>query len=77
MNIEEKYREIKEKSASELAEIAMDALEQNIISKNLGNLEIVDLVGFASVRVFVENLAQQVDEYQNFIKGEKNQFYKN
>ena len=77
MNIEEKYREIKEKSASELAEVAMDALEQNIISKNLGNLEIVDLVGFASVRVFVENLAQQVDEYQNFIKGEKNQFYKN
>ena len=77
MNIEEKYREIKEKSSSELAEIAMDALEQNIISKNLGNLEIVDLVGFASVRVFVENLAQQVDEYQNFINGEKNQFYKN
>lgn len=77
MNIEEKYREIEEKSSVELANMAMDALEQNIISKNLKNLEIIDLVGFASVKVFVEELARKVDSYEEFINGEKNQFYKN
>ena len=77
MNIEEKYREIEEKSSVELAHMAMDALEQNIISKNLKNLEIIDLVGFASVKVFVEELARKVDSYEEFINGEKNQFYKN
>ena len=43
MNINSEYNSNEEKSFAEMAEIAMDSVEANIVSKALDNLEIIDI----------------------------------
>lgn len=76
MNINSEYNSNEEKSFAEMAKIAMDSVEANIVSKALDNLEIIDIIGFASVRVFVEDIAKKADAYQQFSDSE-NKIYRN
>lgn len=76
MNINSEYNSNEEKSFAEMAEIAMDSVEANIISKALDNLEIIDIIGFASVRVFVEDIAKKADAYEQLSNSE-NKIYRN
>lgn len=76
MNINSEYNSNKEKNFAEMAEIAMDSVEANIISKALDNLEIIDIIGFASVRVFVEDIAKKADAYEQLSNSE-NKIYRN
>ena len=75
MNINSEYNSNEEQSFAEMAKIAMDSVEANIVSKALDNLEIIDIIGFASVRVFVEDIAKKADAYQQFSDSE-NKIYK-
>ena len=76
MNINPEYNSNEEKSFAEMAEIAMDSVEANIVSKALDNLEIIDIIGFASVRVFVEDIAKKADAYEQLSNSE-NKIYRN
>ncbi len=76
MNINSEYNSNEEKSFAEMAEIAMDSVEANIVSKALDNLEIIDIIGFASVRVFVEDIAKKADAYEQLSNSE-NKIYRN
>ncbi len=76
MNINSEYNSNEEKSFAEMAEIAMDSVEANIVSKALDNLEIIDIIGFASVRVFVEDIAKKADAYKQ-ISNSENKIYSN
>lgn len=76
MNINSDYSEDQEKTNSEMAELAMDSFEVNILNKALDNLEIIDIIGFASVRIFVEEIAKKADAYEKVLNAE-NQFYRN
>lgn len=76
MNINSEYNSNEEQSFAEMAEIAMDSVEANIISKALDNLEIIDIIGFASVRVFVEDIAKKADAYEQLSNSE-NKIYRN
>ena len=75
MNINSEYNSNEEQSFAEMAKIAMDSVEANIVSEALDNLEIIDIIGFASVRVFVEDIAKKADAYQQFSDSE-NKIYK-
>ena len=76
MNINSEYNSNEEQSFAEMAEIAMDSVEANIVSKALDNLEIIDIIGFASVRVFVEDIAKKADAYEQLSNSE-NKIYRN
>ena len=76
MNINSEYNSNEEKSFAEMAEIAMDSVEANIVSKALDNLEIIDIIGFASVRVFVEDIAKKADAYEQ-LSNSQNKIYRN
>lgn len=69
MNISPEYQDA-EKNNVEMAELAMDCLEVNVIGKALDKLEIIDIVGFASVKAFVQDLAEKADAYESIINGE-------
>ncbi len=78
MNINSDYSadDIKEPSNVELTETALDAIEDNIISKVADQLKAIDFVGFASVRVILEEVAKKADAYEVML-SKKNHFYKN
>lgn len=76
MNINSEYNSNEEQSFAEMAEIAMDSVEANIVGKALDNLEIIDIIGFASVRVFVEDIAKKADAYEQLSNSE-NKIYRN
>lgn len=78
MNINSDYsaRDIEDPSNVELTEIALDAIEDNIISKLSGQLKAIDFVGFASVRVILEEVAKKADAYEAMTSNKKH-FYKN
>ena len=76
MNINSEYNSNEEQSFAEMAEIAMDSVEANIVSKALGNLEIIDIIGFATVRTFVEDIAKKADAYEQLSNSE-NKIYRN
>ena len=68
MNINSDYQD-SEQSNVEKAEIAMDCLEVNVVGKALEKLEIIDIVGFATVKSFVQDLAEKADAYESIMNG--------
>jgi hypothetical protein len=78
MNINSDYssKELKDPSNVELTQTALDAIEDNIISKVADQLKAIDYVGFATVRVLLEEVAKKADAYE-VMTSKKNHFYKN
>lgn len=78
MNINSDYSadDTQDRSNVELTEVALDAIEDNIISKVAGQLKAIDYVGFATVRVLLQEVAKKADAYEVMI-SKKNHFYKN
>ena len=78
MNINSDYSadDTQDRSNVELTEVALDAIEDNIISKVAGQLKAIDFVGFASVRVILEEVAKKADAYEVMTSNEKH-YYKN
>ena len=68
MNINSDFQD-SEQSNVEMAEIAMECLEVNVVGKALEKLEIIDIVGFATVKSFVQDLAEKADAYESIING--------
>lgn len=75
MNINPNYQD-SEKNNVEIAELAMDCLEVNVIGKALDKLEIIDIVGFASIKAFVQELAEKADAYEQ-LSNSQNKIYRN
>ena len=78
MNINSDYSsdDNQERGSVELTNIALDAIENNIINKVSDHLEIMDFVGFASVRVILEGIARKAEAYEAMTSN-KNHFSKN
>ena len=78
MNINSDYsaRDIEDPSNVELTETALDAIEDNIISKVADQLKAIDYVGFATVRVILQEVAKKADAYEAMTSNKKH-FYKN
>lgn len=78
MNINPNYSsdDMSDRSNVELTELALDAIQNNIIEKVANHLEIMDFVGFASVRVVLEEVARKADAYDQ-ISNAENSFFKN
>ena len=78
MNINSDYsaRDIQDKSNVEVTQTALDAIEDNIICKVADQLKAIDFVGFASVRVILEEVAQKADAYEVMTSNDRH-FYKN
>ena len=68
MNINSDFQD-SEQSNVEMAEIAMECLEVNVVGKALEKLEIIDIVGFATVKSFVQDLAEKADAYESIMNG--------
>jgi len=75
MNINPNYQD-SEKNNVELAEAAIDCLEVHIFSKALDKLEVIDIVGFATVKAFFQELAEKADAYEQLSDSES-EFYRN
>ena len=78
MNINSDYssEEFEDPSNVELTQTALDAIEDNIISKATDQLKAIDYVGFATVRVLLQEVAKKADAYEVML-SKKNLFYKN
>ena len=78
MNINPDYSkdETNYSGSIELAEMALDSLEDNIINKVSDQLDFIDIVGFASARAILEAIAKKAQAYEVMILN-KNQFERN
>ena len=78
MNINSDYsaEDIESKGSIELTNIALDAIQNNIIDKVSDQLEIMDFLGFASVRVVLEGIARKAEAY-DAMTANKNYFERN
>ena len=77
MNLNPEYQNSEEKSNSEMANLALKCLEQNILGKTMDDLEAIDLVGFASIKLFVQELAEKADALEQMAYGKENPFSRN
>ena len=78
MNINSDYsaEDIESRGSIELTNMALDAIQNNIIDKVSDQLEIMDFLGFASVRVVLEGIARKAEAY-DAMTSNKNHFLKN
>ena len=78
MNINSDYSadDNQERGSVELTNMALDAIENNIIDKVSDHLKLIDFVGFASVRVILEEVARKAQAYEAMTSN-KNHFLKN
>ena len=54
----------------ELAETAFKAIEDNILAKVEDQLETIDFIGYASVRVIMEDIARKAQAYDDLMDGQ-------
>ena len=73
MNINSDYSsdDNQERGRVELTNMALDAIENNIIDKVSDHLKLIDFVGFASVRVILEEVARKAEAYEAMTENKK------
>ena len=73
MNINSDYSadDTQDKGSVELTNMALDAVENNIINKVSDHLQLIDCVGFASVRVILEEVARKAQAYEAMTENKK------
>ena len=73
MNINSDYSSYdnQERGRVELTNMALDAIENNIIDKVSDHLKLIDFVGFASVRVILEEVARKAEAYEAMTENKK------
>ena len=72
MNINPDYSadDLNKMNNIELAETAFKAIEDNILAKVEDQLETIDYIGYASVRVIMEEIARKAQAYDDLMDGQ-------
>jgi hypothetical protein len=75
-NFSNDEKDIHDMGSIELTNTALNAIQDNIIDKVADQLELMDFVGFESVRVILEEVARKAEAYE-LMTSNKNQFQRN